>query len=97
MKVLKTGTMSNGTHIQIEDWSEDYSFMPYGSTLASYPKSKVTHEGQYSPKGNEIYRFSFDFNSNDEAETAFSDLLDGSKKLSDLEGFLREREYKDCI
>lgn len=97
MKVLKTGTMPEGTHIQIEDWSDDYNFVPYGNMLASYPKSKATHEGQYSPKGNEIYRFSFEFNSNEDAEKMFSDLLNGGKELSDLKAFLKESEYKDCI
>ena len=66
MKVLKKGAMSDGTKIQIEEWSEDYSFMPYGRTIGVYAKSKMSHEGSFTPKGNEIYRFEFDFNSNKE-------------------------------
>ena len=97
MKVLKTGTMPDGTHIQIEEWNENYNFMPYGSTLASYPKSKVSHEGSFSPKGNEIYRFEFDFNSNNEAEIAFNDLLNGIKNLSDFKTHLSKQKYADCI
>lgn len=61
MKVLQKGIMPNGTVIQIEEWNENYSFMPYGGTIASYPKSKVSHEGSFAPKGNETYRFQFDF------------------------------------
>lgn len=61
MKVLKTGKSAGGVDIQIEEWSENYSFMPYGSTLAFYPKSKATHKGQFAPKAGESYRFSFSF------------------------------------
>ncbi len=35
MKVLEKGIMLDGTVIQIEEWNENYSFMPYGSTLAT--------------------------------------------------------------
>ncbi|MFB7301707.1 hypothetical protein [Heyndrickxia sporothermodurans] len=34
MEVLEKGMMLDRTLIQIEEWSTDYSFMPYGSTLA---------------------------------------------------------------
>ena len=44
MKVLKTGKSAGGVDIQIEEWRENYSFMPYGSTLAFYPESKATHK-----------------------------------------------------
>lgn len=50
MKVLKTGKSAGGVDIQIEEWRENYSFMPYGSTLAFYPESKATHKGQFAPK-----------------------------------------------
>lgn len=50
MEILKTGTMPDGTHVQLEEWKDDYDFMPYGNVVASYPKSKMIHEGRYSPK-----------------------------------------------
>lgn len=97
MKVLTTGLMPDGTKIQIEEWNENYKFMPYGSTLASYPKSKVSHNGAYSPKGNETYRFSFDFKSEEETIKAFNDLLSGAKKLIDFKENMTNKQYLDCI
>jgi len=97
MKVLKIGKMPNGTEIQIEEWHENYDFMPYGSTLASYPKSKMSHEGAFAPKGNMEYRFSFNFASNEEAKTAFENLLNSKTVLSDYRDKIDRKEYADCI
>jgi len=97
MKVLEKGIMPDGTNIQIEEWHENYSFMPYGSTLASYPKSKVSHEGAFAPKGNEKYRFSFNFKSYDEAQQAFINLTNGIKTLSDFKSNIYNPKYADCI
>ncbi len=77
MKVLKAGKSANGVDIQIEEWHEDYSFMPYGSTLAFYPESKTTHKGEFAPKAGESYRFSFkleDFINNLEEADSLTDL-----------------------
>jgi len=97
MKVLEKGTMPNGTAIQIEEWNEDYNFIPYGSTIASYPKSKASHEGQWSPKANETYRFQFDFTSQEEAQKAFNELISGNKTLTDFKGNMYDQKYADCI
>lgn len=97
MKILKRGFTPSGTAIQIEDWSEDYPSMPYGRTLASYPKSKTSHEGPYAPKGNQVYRFEFDFASNDDAEGAFDSLVSGARVLADYKDHLYRKEYADCI
>jgi hypothetical protein len=97
MKVLIKGIMPNGTPIQIEEWHEDYDFMPYGRTLASYPLSKVSHEGSYSPQRNKPYRFEFDFGSHEEAREAFASLMDGSKQLSDFKDKMCYPNYADCI
>jgi hypothetical protein len=97
MKVLEKGIMPNGTSIQIEEWHEDYTFMPYGSTIASYPKSKTSHEGSFAPKGNEVYRFSLKIKSEVETKKAFNDLLSGNKVLSDFKENLSKKDYLDCI
>lgn len=98
MKVVEKGVMPNGTHIQIEDWSEAYSCYPPADTLASYPKSKMTHEGSYAPKAGSTYRFSFRFADAEETKEAFSDLLTGRKQLSDFADQMAERlEYRNCI
>ena len=40
MKVIRRGKMEDGTDIQIEDWSEDYSFYGYGTHLIAYPQNR---------------------------------------------------------
>lgn len=98
MKVLRTGTAADGTAMQIEEWSENYSFMAYGATLAFYRESKATHTGSYAPKAGVKSRFSFDFKNNEQAEQAFSDLAAGTKDFKDfLEYWGEKPEYKDCI
>ena len=97
MKVLQTGIMTDGTKIQIEEWKENYSFMSYASTIASYPKSKVSHEGSYSPKGNKEYRFSFNFESEEQTKEMFNSLLSGNKQLKDLVQYMHNSKYADCL
>lgn len=97
MKVLLKGVMPNGTPIQIEEWHENYDFMPYGRTLASYPKSKASHDGSFSPSKNQTYRFAFDFASHEEAKEAFASLMNGSKQLADFKGKMYFPEYADCL
>lgn len=98
MKVLEKGLMPDGTVIQIEEWNEDYSFMSYGSTIASYPKSKQTMDGSYSPNRNQSYRFQFDFNSYETTKEAFETLLNGSMQLLDYQNnYNGKREYLECL
>lgn len=98
MKVLQIGTMPNGTPIQIEEWQENYSFISYGSTIASYPKSKMSHEGSFAPKGGEIYRFHFNFPTTEEAQQAFNSLSNGVTVLADYVEYMHDRpKYADCI
>jgi alpha-galactosidase/6-phospho-beta-glucosidase family protein len=97
MKVLDKRIIKDGTKIQIEDWSEDYSFYKYGYTLASYPESKRTHKGQFAPKEGKIYRFDFKFNSFQEVQQAFNELLEGIKTLADFKENLSRKEYQNCI
>ena len=98
MKILKEGKSAGGVDMQIEEWNENYSFMPYGSTLAFYPESKATHKGPFSPKAGESYRFSFDFPDSKTAEAAFTAFENGSKDFADyLEYWSGKLEYRDCI
>lgn len=97
MKVLQKGKMQDGTHIQIEEWNEDYNFMPYADTLASYPLSKTTIQRQFAPKAGEKYRIAFNFESAEETQKAFNNLLTGEKILSDYKENISDLRYKDCI
>jgi hypothetical protein len=98
MKVLQKGIMPDGTHIQIEEWHESYDFIPYGSTMASYPISNRTKPGAFAPKAGEQYRFSFDFSSAEEALKAFKSLESGEAVLSDYrENMSDKMRYGECI
>lgn len=98
MQILEKGIMPDGTVIKIEEWNQDYSFIPYGNTLASYPKSKANHKGSFAPKLDEKYRFQFSFKSNIEAKKAFNDLLLGEKSLIDYkDNFSSDNKYLNCI
>jgi hypothetical protein len=58
----------------------------------------MTHSGTWAPKAGERYRFSFKFNSAEEATAAFDELTKGRKVLSDFKNFMDGKsEYKDCI
>lgn len=97
MKILQKGKMQDGTDIQIEEWHENYNFVPYGSTLASYPLSKISLEGQFAPKGNERCRIAFSFESEEEAKQVFDNLLNGKSNLADYKENITDLRYKDCI
>lgn len=97
MKILQKGKLKNGTDIQIEEWHENYNFIPYGSTLASYPLSKISLDGQFAPKANERYRIDFNFKSEEETKQAFDNLLTGKNDLADYKENISDLRYKDCI
>lgn len=97
MKVIAKAIMPNGTNIQIENWNENYDFIPPCSTLATYPISRASHKGSFSPRANETYRFAFDFKSSEEAKQAFENLKNGTKLLADYIQCLDKKEYADCI
>lgn len=94
---LKKDLLQDGTKIQIEDWSTEYSFMPYGRTIATYPKSKTTLKGSFSPNLDETFRCAFNFKSHEEALHAYDNLITGKKVLSDYIAFLDNKEYAKCI
>ena len=74
MKVLQRGQMPDGTDIQIEEWSEDYSCYAYGSMVAAYPRNRR----------DEKFRASKTFESAEEAGKAFNALKSGEKTLADF-------------
>ena len=74
MKVLQRGQMPDGTEIQIEEWSENYSFYAYGSMVAAYPKNRY----------GEKIRANKTFESAEESEKAFNALKNGDKTLADF-------------
>ncbi|MEK4025477.1 hypothetical protein [Sporosarcina sp. FSL W7-1283] len=98
MKILDRGIMTDNTTIQIEDWSNDYLFMPEGHIIGAYPKSKQTIAGSFKPKLNETYRFEFDFISYEEAKEAFLNLQNGNAELIDYKEHYRgKKEFLVCL
>lgn len=83
MKILQKDKMPNGTAIQLEDWSEDYLFMDYASTIGVYPISKYNSQKQFGPKQGKPFRIDLDFNSQEEAGKAYTDLIEGKTNLLD--------------
>lgn len=74
IRVLKRGMTPDLIEIQIEDWSKDYSFMPYGRTIAIYPKNRY----------NKKFRAEEDFKRHEEAERVFKNLVLGINTLADF-------------
>lgn len=97
MEVTNVSSMPCGTKIQIEDWSEDYKFFSPSSTLAAYPKSKVSKGGQFGPNLNKTLRVSFNFDSKTETMQAFKGLEVGIKQLSDFIEKINNPEKIECI
>lgn len=99
MIVLQKGKMKDGTAIQIEDWNEDYSFMEYGSTIGTYPISKMGYDEQFTPKKGKTWRIQYNFKSNKEAKKVYNELINGVKTLKDIEDNLHDAKYKykDCV
>lgn len=89
MKVIRKGTTPNGTHIQIEDWSEDYTFYNKNATIGFYPEAQESiynedhpHWTPY-PKRGETFRASFKFDTEAKALEAFVLLENGCKAFMD--------------
>ena len=86
MKVLQRGQMPDGTEIQIEEWSENYSFYAYGSMVAAYPQNRY----------GEKVRANKTFESAEEAEEAFNALKNGDKTLADF-NFTAKESGRDIL
>ena len=91
MKVIERATMSDGTEIYLEDWSDkNTEQFPdlYGMQIGAYPTAKNT--GKYGwIRGGESFRISISQNkytdySNDDVRADFEALKKGTKTLEDL-------------
>ena len=83
MRVLLTGKMKDGTKIQREDWSENYSFYPFGCAIGAYPKATASTATPYGQRRGREFRVQLDFETTGEAEEAFFMLESGRKTLKD--------------
>ena len=97
MTVIKRSVMPGGTKIQIEDWSEDYDFIPPSSTFVAYAVSKWTVGSSFGPRAGKIYRFQFNFADKTETERVFADLASGIKSLADFKDKLDRPKHAACL
>lgn len=100
MRIVKKGFMPDGTKIQLEDWSEDYSCFNPVDCIAAYPVSKSSIKkasNYYYPVMNEKFRCSFHFGMDKAAELIFIDLEMGNITLLDIAEFLYNPQLKQCL
>lgn len=82
MEVIEKGNAPDGTRIQIEDWSMNYSSYPRKSTIGFYPKAKhslYNDDNPPYPERGKNFRACFSFDSEEEAKKAFDDIVSGRK------------------
>lgn len=91
MKVIETAVMSNGTEIQLEDWSShntpEYPNL-HGLTIGAYPVAKTTGEHRWVKSG-ERFRLTISVNNSSgytdsDVRADFESLKKGEKRLEDL-------------
>lgn len=106
MKIVKKGVLpdpryrhNGGMRMQIEDWSEDYSFHKPADMLAAYPiaKSSLVREWNSYPEAHRSFRLEMQFDSKEAAEQAFDDILSGKTTLLDYTEYMRHPEYAECL
>lgn len=93
-KILNQAILPDGTHIQLEDWSENNTLeFPdlYGLQIGAYPVAK--NGGCYGlVRKNEIFRLTISMNkyrnyTNEMVKTDYEALKSGSKSLIDLQDY----------
>ena len=107
MKIVKKGVLPDprykrhgGMCLQIEDWSEDYSFHKPADLLAAYPlatQSRPAIWTSYYPEAHRCFRLEMRFDGKDDAEQAFDDILSGKTTLLDYTKYMRHPEYAECL
>ena len=97
MKILQKGRMQNGTLIQIEDWSENYKFMGYAATIGAYPTAKHSSEKTLGPQKGAIIRIDLNFENQEDAEEAYTSLIEGKTNLLDYFKFMHDKSFKEFI
>ena len=89
MKILEKATTPDGIDIQIEDWSDTYSFMNI-LRIGAYPIAKQSDTVWIIP--NERFRMSLDkFKSDSETLEVFIKLKNGNYELEDLTEHFEEK------
>lgn len=86
MEIVKKSAMQDGTKIQIEDWSGNYSFLNCKRTIVAYPRDRY----------GATFRAERTFDTLIEAKCAFECLERGLKTLKDF-GFTAKESGRDIL
>lgn len=107
MKIVKKGVLpdpryrhNGGMRMQIEDWSEDYSFHKPADLLAAYPIAKTGRPAIWAgcyPMAHRCFRLEMKFDSKESAEQAFDDILSGKTTILDYTKYMTHPEYAECL
>ena len=97
MEILIKAVTKDGIDIQLENWHGNYDILPFCSTIACYPKSKIDSSVPFGPKKGEPFRFQVDFENNEAAINAFRDILFGQKKIRDLKNNVANKRLLEYI
>lgn len=93
MRIIEKGKMSNGTDMQIEDWSDNYDSHKKNATIAFYPvaqNSIYTFGSIPYPQKGKTFRASLDFQNEEDAREAFELMKQGKKSYMDYLDFMCE-------
>lgn len=90
MKVLKRATMPDGTKIQIEDWSDDYSFHGFADLIAAYPVARNSIKKR-------TFRANCQFENASKATEAFIALTSGEKQLDDFQFLANDIPFRQYV
>lgn len=95
MKITSKNILSDGTRIQIEDWSSDYSFHKKNDLLVAYPTAKESI-GYFVERG-ESFRLELQFSNEKQAMDAYNKLLLGELELGHLKKYNHNKEANNAF
>lgn len=100
MKIIERATMPDGTKIQIEDWTKDYSCFNTLS-IAAYPimqRLPQSHKLYFHESGKPFrVDINRDWKNDDEVKKAFSELQNGIKEVKDFANQFWDSWCAECI
>lgn len=100
MKIIERATMPDGTKIQIEDWTKDYSCFNTLS-IAAYPimqRLSQSHKLYFHESGKPFrVDINRDWKNDDEVKKAFSELQNGIKEIKDFANQFWHSWCAECI
>lgn len=95
MNTIKEGTLQDGTNIYLEDWQSQKYW--YKFVVSAYPIAKLCGSGYFSPKNGEHIRIAFNFETEEQAEKVFTEILKGNKSLKDFNEYAENKKYLELI